>query len=583
VSERPDLPVIPITVELGGELRLLADGWRPFAQEFVWKVETFLYAALERLGIPGKPFVETSVPPAGDSLRVYVRGKLQRFPMDLVRNLSAYYSPAGLAVMPGTTSWDEIGKTIPEIDRAEFAARLVVEVIKQRPEALWETEQTDAFLRREESDLPAGRAENVCRNLLRFSLPVSDAPTICQFIRKGIERNQPDDDIVEILAPRVSPGQIEILLSAQFARRFVRAGAASQSPISVFGPGVSDDVAEMFTMLTDGIFYEVGIRVPEIVLTVTKDLKDNGFAFKLDGIAGPPRLGLMPDQFLANALAEQLKRLKIDSVSTVNPANDNECSIVNKTDIEQVKGAGLQVWDHLNYVILALARELRRNSWRLLHMETVECDLAKLKEAFPELVLAAVERVSTAQLTRILRNLLKDEVSIRDLRAILERIITFDYVVADTTRLIVFDDRLAVSDEPHADHADDAAYYSQHVRSGLKRYLSHKLTRGQNTLIVYLVDRDIEESVLEHLAAESGVEGKKRLTDEQLEEIEGAIRAEVSSLPAVSAMPVILTTSEIRAFLREMVAPEFPSLFVVSYDELSPDMNIQPIARISLD
>jgi type III secretion protein V len=56
---------------------------------------------------------------------------------------------------------------------------------------------------------------------------------------------------------------------------------------------------------------------------------------------------------------------------------------------------------------------------------------------------------------------------------------------------------------------------------------------------------------------------------------------EVGNLPPTAASPVILTTMEIRKILRVLIEKEFPSLAVLSYQELSPDMNIQPIARIS--
>jgi type III secretion protein V len=61
------------------------------------------------------------------------------------------------------------------------------------------------------------------------------------------------------------------------------------------------------------------------------------------------------------------------------------------------------------------------------------------------------------------------------------------------------------------------------------------------------------------------------------------VRDEVGNLPPTAQNPVILTTQEVRLRLRKEVAHEFPHLNVLSYQELSPDMNIQPIARISSD
>ena len=68
-------------------------------------------------------------------------------------------------------------------------------------------------------------------------------------------------------------------------------------------------------------------------------------------------------------------------------------------------------------------------------------------------------------------------------------------------------------------------------------------------------------------------EERRRLLDGILEQLD--------DLPPTAHMPVLLTTMNVRARLRREIKDKFPYLAVLSYRELSPDMNIQPIARIS--
>ncbi len=63
----------------------------------------------------------------------------------------------------------------------------------------------------------------------------------------------------------------------------------------------------------------------------------------------------------------------------------------------------------------------------------------------------------------------------------------------------------------------------------------------------------------------------------------GAISREVGSLPPTAQSPVILTPVTVRARLRREIEKEFPAVAVLSYQELSADMHIQPIARISTE
>ncbi|MGH9846941.1 MAG: FHIPEP family type III secretion protein, partial [Blastocatellia bacterium] len=89
-------------------------------------------------------------------------------------------------------------------------------------------------------------------------------------------------------------------------------------------------------------------------------------------------------------------------------------------------------------------------------------------------------------------------------------------------------------------------------------------------------DPEIEARISDHLVS------TRPMAKDEVEKILAAVRQEVESVPASVASPVILTVSTIRSSLRGMIAAEFPRLPVLSYDELSPEMNIQPLARITL-
>jgi type III secretion protein V len=271
-----------------------------------------------------------------------------------------------------------------------------------------------------------------------------------------------------------------------------------------------------------------------------------------------------------------LKLIGVSASPVVNPANNNECAAIDGQHEEKVKAAGLWTWDPLGYIVLVLASELRRNAGRLLDCESVEFELGQLYQAFPDLVLVTLEKLWPASLTRILRVLLNEGISIRDLRAILGRLLSYDYLVTDPSKYIVFDDRLALHERLNPAMLDDAELRAQHVRQGLKQYISHKLTRGTNTLVVYLLHPEIESRALDHLA------GKRRLTSKEMEQIRRAVRSEVQPVLAGANPPSVLTFSSVRLFIRRLLEDEFPRFPVLAYEELSPDLNIQPIARISV-
>ena len=128
----------------------------------------------------------------------------------------------------------------------------------------------------------------------------------------------------------------------------------------------------------------------------------------------------------------------------------------------------------------------------------------------------------------------------------------------------------------------DSVMLTEHVRASLKRYISHKYARGANTLVVYLLDPQIEEAIrgaIKHTAAGSHL----ALEPEIAQEIIQAVKRQCGSLPPSAQRPVILTAMDIRRYVRKLLEYEFtPPFSVVSYQELSPDLNIQPVARVAL-
>jgi type III secretory pathway component EscV len=157
---------------------------------------------------------------------------------------------------------------------------------------------------------------------------------------------------------------------------------------------------------------------------------------------------------------------------------------------------------------------------------------------------------------------------------ILEAILSITSVTtADMGKYIVFTNRCGLTcpvASPCPVNSLSVSEITDCVRMAMRRYISHKFTRGGNTLVVYLLSRKIEERL----------RSSDQLSSEDHQKIMAAVAAEVVEVPMRYQCPVILTSYDIRRQLRNMLELEFPFLAVLSYQELSPDMNIQPIARI---
>jgi type III secretion protein V len=322
--------------------------------------------------------------------------------------------------------------------------------------------------------------------------------------------------------------------------------------------GGSNFLGELIPMMRDGLFYELGVRYPGLrVRGNDGDLPPGSYIIMVNEI--PLVMGTVDKtKCLVNDTPDRLRLLGIDADPAQNPANGNACGWINTDQRKLAEDAGLTTWDAPGYIVLHLSAVLRKNAAEFVGIQETQNMLEQLEQAFPALVKEVVPKaVSPFQLTDILRRLVEEEISIRDLRNILQALAEWGPVENDTVML------------------------TEYVRAALKRYISHKNTRGQSTLIVYLLDPQIEETVrssVQHTSSGSYLALEPEITQEIL----SAVRNEVGNLPPSAQQPVVLTTMEIRRYFRKLVELEFPHLAVLSYQELSPEMNIQPIARISL-
>jgi len=315
---------------------------------------------------------------------------------------------------------------------------------------------------------------------------------------------------------------------------------------------------ELIPFMRDGLFVELGVRFPGVRARGNPNLPPGAYQIQINEVpvvTGQATLG----HVLCNDTVDRLKLMNIQGFEAINPATRQPAAWVPEQYRETLESAGLTTWDVPGYIILHLAAVLRRHAREFVGVQETQSMLDQLEKAFPAIVKEVVPKVvNVLKLTDILGRLVEEEISVRDLRSILQSLAEYGQVEADNVML------------------------TEHVRSTLKRYVSHKYARGTGTLVVYLLDPQIEEAIRGSIKRTSAGT-HLALEPEIAQEIVQAVKAECGHLPPSAQRPVILTAMDIRRYVRKLLEYDFnPPFSVVSYQELSPDLNIQPVARISI-
>jgi type III secretion protein V len=317
-------------------------------------------------------------------------------------------------------------------------------------------------------------------------------------------------------------------------------------------------VNELIPQIRDRLFFELGVRFPGVrIRGSVPGLNADTYAIKLNEI--PVIIAnVNMGQFFVNDSADSVRLLQIEAQDGYNPMTHTPGAWVPLSQKEKIEKAGMTVIDIPGYIVLHMGDMMRKYAYEFLGIQEVQAILDQMEQIYPALVKETVPKlVSVHLLTEILKRLVQEDISIADMRTILQAIALWAPVETNPTTL------------------------TEYVRTELKRYISFKYTRGQNSLVVYLLDPEIEEVITNSIRqSENG--NYLALEPETAQDILKTFDVEVGNIPPTAQKPVVITTMEVRRYLKKLVELHHPEVAVLSFQELAPEIRIQPIARISL-
>ena len=405
-----------------------------------------------------------------------------------------------------------------------------------------------------ELDTSSGTAE------LDFRSPVASRSQASPGIE--IDNLAPRANIVEPRAPAPSPGVAVTLAPGAITRH---------------SPADSEALPSLVGMMQVGLFHELGVLVPIPSLQESRSVTSPVFRLRMNDAAPVEIEGLGENEFLVNETVDRLRLVGVPGDATTNPANGHAATVVANVDdlLQRCRSAGLMTWGSPGHLVLHLTARIRHDAASFQNDDATRMQLESVEAAHPDVARLAVERYGLPCIGQVLRHLLAEEISVKNLRAILEGLLCLDGSSdVDQGRFIVF----TAHAEPVAFDTDGRTatqlppwMLADHVRTCLRRYISHKYTRGKSTLVVYLLEPSIEARLRDAAL--------RPLTESDWVSLVEAVRDEVGPEPEYRGV-ALLTTIEVRLLLRQLLRDAFPGMPVLSYQELSPEINIQPVARI---
>ncbi len=354
--------------------------------------------------------------------------------------------------------------------------------------------------------------------------------------------------LADQLAPTVRPLEIELSTSLSEALGFSRDGG----PEPAF-------VHELLPRMRDGLFERLGVPIPAAhTITFHPALPEGSCVLRLRGVPAVETT-LAPHALVALEPATRLARLGVTGTKTRLPGLAMDLSLVTEADRAVLEQAGVPVFGVEAVLIQHVEHLCAAHAKLFLGLQEVSDLVERLEKVCPALVRETVPKLITlAQLADILRRLVDEQVSIRDLKTILEALAEF------------------------APFETDNVLLTERVRVALGRQIAfgHVGAVG-GTLNYVTLDPLIEDAVRSAIVP---VQGGHRVALEP--EIEDAIIRSthhiVDGVLAAGVRPVVLAPMELRRYVRVVLARALPTIAVLSYEELPEHIRTTPFGRISV-
>jgi flagellar biosynthesis protein FlhA len=299
----------------------------------------------------------------------------------------------------------------------------------------------------------------------------------------------------------------------------------------------------------------MGFIVPPIHIHDNLQLKPYEYNLLINGakVGG----GELSGQYLAmdsGGAAGQLEGIK-----TTEPVFGLPAVWIKGKEREKAQVSGYTVVDNTTILATHISETIKKHAHELVGRQELQQLLDSIAATLPKVVEELVPSLlSLGTVLRVVKNLLKENVSIRDLRSILETLADYGGVTKDPEMLTEF------------------------VRQSLGRYIVEQYKREDDTLCVLTLDHEVEETIVE--SVQLSEQGSYLAIDPHVaQRILAATRRNAEQFDSIGALPVLMASPSIRRHVKKLTERFMPNLAVISHNEIPPNIKIQSLGVVVIN
>ena len=302
------------------------------------------------------------------------------------------------------------------------------------------------------------------------------------------------------------------------------------------------DLLDRVVMIRRQIAIELGCVVPIIRLRDNIQLNPNQYVIKIKGV--PVSEGeILFDHYMA--MNPGYVEEEITGIPTFEPSFNLPAIWITESQRERAETT------HITEIV-------RRHIWELLTRQDVQNLIDNIKDKDQALISELVPKLlSVGEIQKVLQNLLRESISIRDLVTILETLADYATTTHDTDVL------------------------TEYVRQGLKRAISNKYFPPNETTSVVTLDPKIEQEIMN--SVKQTEQGAYLTIDPAVaQNIMDSLKIEIDKLDKLGKVPIVMTSPIVRMYFKKLTMDYFADLIVLSYNEVESNVELQSVGMVTI-
>lgn len=369
--------------------------------------------------------------------------------------------------------------------------------------------------------------------------------SIVAAVETGIEEEVPVSEAEELRKPENVLGLLKVDdIELEFGYGLIPLADVSQG----------GDLLDRIVMIRRQVAMELGLVVPIVRLRDNIQLNPNEYIIKIKGVQVASG-EVYFDHYMA--MDSGMGEGEIEGIDTVEPAFGLPAKWITEKEREKAEIYGYTVVDPPSVIATHLTEVIKERAYELIGRQDVRLLIENVQEEYPAVVEDVTPKVlSIGEIQKVLANLLREQISIRDMVTILETLADYGTMTRDTDLL------------------------TEYVRQKLAGYITNKYVVN-NTLSVVTLDNEVEELIMNSIT-KTDTGAYLSIDPNKAQSILNNTFRTMQNLTSIGEQPIVLTAPIVRFYFKKLTEQMTKDIIVLSYNEVDSSVEVQSVGVVSL-